>query len=197
MPLIISLNGTDVKVIESIQFKHDRVIGALVDKMEFMMVKLQNKMREKTKGRVAEAIRNPRAYVEGGRITGAIDAGGDPTTVSYKGGKSFDITRILNEGAIPHRIDPLLQATGLTGPGQPRGGTRKHGKGEVRRFGSNVLSFFSRNVGKQVFASALYGKSQHPGITGAHFIENSVNEMRKEISEGLRQTLNDIMTGGR
>lgn len=196
MPLSFTFNGTDIQVVESFQFKSSRVVNALVEKMEAMMVKLQEKMQSKTKGRVADSVRDPEAFVEGGKIVGTLKVGGEPTTVSYKGGRSFDIAQILDKGAVPHRIDPLLRATGLTGPGQPRGGTRLHEKGAVRRFGANVLQFYSIKLGREVYASALYGTSEHPGITGSHFIEDSIDEMRGQIRDGLMSTLQQVVISG-
>jgi len=182
MPLIIGLNGTDVKIVESIQFKHDQIIEALVDKMERLMVRLQQKIQAKTKGRVRESIRNPRAYVETGRITGALDVGGPPSTVAYKSGKAWDITQILEEGAKMHVIYPLT-ASGT----QARDSLNRFAKG--KRFGSDVLGFELN--GKKAFAAYVF----HPGVEAQHFIAESVNQMRKEFRDGLRETLNDVMSG--
>ncbi len=181
MPLVISFNGSDIKVIESIQFKQNRVIEALVDKMELLMVRLQEKIRSKTSGRVAEAVRDPEAHEEGGRIVGTLKAGGDPTTVSYKGGKPFDITQILESGAKLHAINPL-------GVGGQLGGVRQHVTGGKKRLGANVLMW--EGAKGKMFAAYVF----HPGIPGSHFIAESVNEMRKEIREGLQSALNQVVT---
>jgi hypothetical protein len=178
MPIVnFSFNGTEVKVVAALQARQGRMVALLTEKMTYLMVKLQEKIQSKTKGIVSESIRNPRAVNQSGVITGYLDWGGEPTTVTYKTGKPYDIAQILNEGAKAHAINPLTVE-----------GTRLHEKGAVRRFGSNVLHFESARLGKEVFAAYVF----HPGVAGQHFIESSIEEMRVTFAQEIAATLQQV-----
>lgn len=179
MPLSFTFNGSDLEVIESFQFKSNKIIEALVERMELQMVKLQQLMRSKTKGRVAESVRNPEAHAEGGKIVGSLKVGGDQTTVSYKGGRAFDVAKIIDQGAKSHVINPL----GIKG-------TRAHEKGATRRFGRDVLHFYSPRLGREIFADYVF----HPGVEGSHFVETAIEEMRDDFREALINTLETVVT---
>ena len=145
------------------------------------MTELQKKAQANApEGRVRESIRNPRASVEDGNIVGHLDWGG--ITAAPSVGKTWDIAKIIEEGAKPHVIYPLGKE-----------GTRLHQKGVKRRYGSNVLAFYSNRLGKQVFATYVF----HPGITGRHFMASALEEMKNVIRLGLKATLQDVLSSRR
>lgn len=177
MPLTFTFSGSDIKVVADLNTKLDRLAPALVEKMTLLMTRLQQKARANTPiAMVKESIRDPRAEIQGSAVIGFLTWGGTPTTVSYKGGKEFDIAQIFERGSRTHAINPLTTA-----------GTRSHIKGEKRRFGANILHFYSG--GKEVFARYAFPK----GIPAQHFMENAVNSMKTEFAEGLLQTIRGVM----
>lgn len=173
----ITLEGTDTKVIFDIRRRIEVLNTVLMEKMTYLMTKLQNKAREKVSGRIKNSIRNPRASVEGTAIIGTLDWGGEETTVSNKGGKAYDIARILEEGAKAHVIHPLTLK-----------GSRAHEKGAKRRFGKDTLHFYSAKLGKEVFADYVF----HPGVPAAHFMRDTLAEMKGDIIEGLAQAIGAV-----
>ncbi len=133
MSMEFSFNGTDVQVVQNLQNKIDVIGPALAEKMTYLMTKLQAKARANTAIlRVRESIRNPRAELEGTSVIGHLTWGGEPTTVSYKGGKPYDLALIFEKGTHPHAINPL--GVPLTATGKRSHQTRIIGKHEVLHF---------------------------------------------------------------
>lgn len=177
MPIEFTLSGTDVRVVSDLQTKLETLGPALAEKMTFMMRRLQVKAQANAPNlAVRESIRNPRAEIVGSKVIGHLDVGGQPSTISYRGGKPYDLFQVFEKGAKPHAINPLTEK-----------GTRLHEKGAKRRTGKDVLRFMMG--GKEVFARYAF----HPGIQGSHFMEHAIQEMRVEFAESLLQTIRDVM----
>lgn len=155
------------------------LIDALIDKMTDLMRQLQAKAQASVTGSVRDSIRNPRAEYDGHYVVSKLDWGGFDD--SYKGGKTFDRAQILESGAAPHVIYPLGEK-----------GTRGHaakGKGGGRRYGKEVLKFYSQNLGKEVFADYVF----HPGVQAKHFMADAIDEMIAPFREGIKETLQEII----
>lgn len=167
------------KFIGRMQSKQSQLVDALTVKMTYLMTRLQQKARAGTVGRIAESIRNPRVEVSGTVLTGKLDWGGAPTTVSYEGGKPFDIARIYAEGTTKDSwpINPLTTE-----------GTREHVKGAKRRFGANVLGNKEDEFGPVAYVF-------HPKIIGRNFIKDALDEMKSEIPNEIRKTVQGVLQG--
>lgn len=182
MPITFTFSGTDLKVVADLNTKLDRLAPALVEKMTLLMTKLQQKARDNTRiGSVKESIRDPRAEIDGTKVIGYLTWGGEPTTVSYKGGKSFDIALIFEQGTKQHAINPL------GAKGQLGGRRLHHVAGSKKRIGADVLHFYVG--GKDVFARYAFPK----GIVAEHYMEKAVSSMKVQFAEGLLQTIKGVI----
>ena len=173
MPLSFTFDGTDVNLAADLRTKLDVLGPALVQKMTYLMAKLQQKARANASvSRVKESIRNPRAEVEGSKIIGRLTWGGEPTTVSYKGGKPYDLAQIFEYGTRVHAVNPLTTS-----------GTRVHEFGARRRVGKNVLKMMIG--GKETFARFAFPR----GVKAEQYMERAIESMRMEFAQGLLDTI--------
>lgn len=176
MALKLSLNNTDVQVVAALEVKNQRLITALVDRMTFLMTKLQQKIvTEKLSGQVlnrrsgtlAGSITNPEAHVDGTTITGSLQWGGGPAW--YGRVHEFGGTR-------GYAINPIYS----------RAQQRKIGKGTLAPF--KVLRFISKS-GQVVFAPYVF----HPALPKRSFMESSLEEMKGEIISGLKSAIVGVL----
>lgn len=183
MGLKLSLGNSAAEVVVGFESVSGRLQAALVEKMTALMTRLQQKAQAAApvrSGTLRDSIRNPQASAVGNKIIGTLEWGGPSTTSSYKGGKLFDYSQIVELGAVAHPINPLTTR-----------GTRLHQKNSPRRFGSDILSNFYDIYKESKFISAT--GVHHPGVTGTHFMGNALESMRSEIVSGLSQTINGVL----
>lgn len=151
------------------------------------MQKLRLKAQSKTKGRIAESIRNPRAEVEDGKVVGKLDWGGVELPPTGKS-KIYDLAQIYEYGTNIdlYPINPIGKPIYYPG-GKVGGGTRARTKGAKRQFGQNVLHWVAG--GKQVFVAYVL---KHPGTPAEHFMQYALDEMEREIVEGMADTIKEF-----
>jgi len=190
--LKFSFNGTDVDVEAALELTNQRLIEATTARMQELMKTLQTRLQARAPrralvpgnqegllevGGLARSIRDPRAYLDGTSIRGELTIGGDLTTVSYKGGRRYDVARIVTEG---HRggypVNPLTKQ-----------GTRLHEKGAKRRKGADILRFF--RGGEKVFATFTFPEASEPNP----FIKETTESMRREFSVGIRTAIKEAV----
>lgn len=181
MRLGISLGGTDVRLATSLRTRSTVLTEALIEKMTFLMQKLQAKAQAGVSSkRVKESIKNPEAHREGELVVGTLDWGNVP--VEYSSGPIYDLAQIFEHGAKPHVINPLTDR--ITGKG-----TRAHTKGAKERFGTGSPVLRWEANGKAVFRSSAF----HPGIEATNFMANAVADMKAEIRDQLRAVTLDAL----
>ena len=160
----------------------------LTEKMTYLMTILQQKIRSgklsshNITGEVSDSIRNPRAEQEGENIVGKLDWGGVyayymGNTPLTGGVRQYDIAQILESGSKEHAISPLGE----------KGSEPFHQTGLRKRYGANVLHFFSARLGKEVFADYVF----HPGTKGIHFMEEGLQQMKGEAGTEIRKTVEE------
>lgn len=185
MAIKLQFNNSDEEVISEFETKQQRILAKIADRMTLSMQRLQEKARAKaaskdskypenpenpSTGALADSIENPRVEIEGTTIVGKLDWGGDLPYANMQ----------EHGGEVP-----VINALGARkAVGRALGGTRKHAKGAVRVFGSDVLQFMGKE-GKFAYREATF-----PGpIPGKHFMENSLRESIEEIKSGIREVL--------
>lgn len=176
MPLKFSLEGTEARLIASFESLSSRFLEALAKKMTIVMEKLQEKAQARApriSGKLQASIRNPRSEIAGTTILGTLEWGGSETTTA----DGSDYSQIVERGAKPHVINPLTTK-----------GTRSHEKGAKRRFGKDHLAFYSERLGKAVFADYVF----HPGVTGSHFMADSIQEMKEVMIQEFTETFQEV-----
>lgn len=182
MALKFTFSGTDVEVVAGLNSIVDKIGPALVEKMTLLMTKLQQKARARTRvARVKASIRDPRAELQGTNVVGHLNWGGESTTVSYKGGKAFDLALIFEEGTKQHAINPL----GLKGE---LGGKRQHIAGGAKRIGAPILVWpvpYTKGDKAVIFAKYAFPK----GIIAEHYMSKAVAEMKDEFVRGIEDTI--------
>ena len=192
MSISIRLTENSAEYINKFSAKitSNAITEALTEKMTYLMTRLQEKIRagklseHNITGEVSDSIRNPRAEQEGSNIVGKLDWGGVyayymGNTPLTGGVKLYDIAQILESGSKEHPINPLTEE-----------GTRPHEKGLRRRYGANILHFFSARLGKEVFADYVF----HPGTKGIHFMEEGLEQMKGEVAPAFEETISEVLT---
>lgn len=166
------------KFVTSMQSLQSQMVEAVEAKMIYLMTRLQEKAQAGTSGRVAASIRDPRAEVSGAVVTGKVTWGGAPTTVSWLGGKEYDIARILEEGSAKDQwaINPLAA------------GTPSHAKG-----GRGRAKLGARALASDEFGPVAY--AFHPKLIPQRFMRNAIESMKDEISQELRKTVYGVFQG--
>jgi hypothetical protein len=189
MPKIISFSfdGSDTRAVAALRVTNERLTVMLLEKMTFLMTRLQEKIRGKihsVSGKLSSSIDNPRAEVEGTNIVGKLDVG--KTAISEDG---FNYTMAVEKGIEKeYEIHPLA-VEGTRMYLNPKGLWRRgHHKGAIRRFGQGNLQLFSQKLGKEVFASYV----THGPVEGKYFIKSSLEEMQEEFRQGIIETLESV-----
>lgn len=183
----VKFNSNDQRVRAALEAKNERLLNAVVDKMTFMMTKLQQKVVGETlprvatrrSGKLADSITNPRAELSGTTVIGMLD---------YAGGAAW-YGNVFEKGRKGYPVNPLGQATGNTGPGQARGGTPGRKKGEKRRFGANVLSW--QEGGTWYYYPFVFIDPRAP----TPFMAPALQEMKDEIVKGLKDSIVGVLRG--
>jgi len=172
--LRLTLNNTHAQVVAALQVKQDKLVSALLDKMTYLMQRLQQKIvgeklsgqvLSRRSGRLADSIIAEPAILEGTDIVGRVAwAGGEAW---YGKVHEFGGTRdfVIN-----------VQAS----------------RREWRRagvLGKRALRFMLG--GKEVFTPYVF----HPPLPKRPFMAPSLEEMREEIKEGLRERILEVMRG--
>lgn len=176
--LKFSFNGSDVRVVAALQVKNERLVEALVQKMTFLMTRLQQKVQGETlprvttrrSGKLSDSITNPRAEAVGETIVGKL---------SWAGGSAW-YGRVFERGRRAYAINPLGTKGSIKN-------IRPHGKGTPRRFGQNVLSWVEN--GQRYYYPAVF----IPAMTPHPFMAPALEEMRGEIVSGLRSAVLGVM----
>lgn len=173
-----SFDGTDIKVINHLQFASQLLQHKLVARMTALMTRIQFRLRAKynagkySTGELAESVTNPRAEVVGGGVVGRLDI-------------TSPVATYLEDGTQAHTIYP--KATIIKGTMATRG------KAAVRRQVESkaALHFYSDRLGKNVFADYVF---KDP-ISGRHYVKNTLTEMQDEIRKGIQSALEEVMAG--
>lgn len=165
MAIRINLGGA-FDLISTFESKSQMVTSLIAEKMEYLLKKLQQRIRiEKLPEILRANISEPEVVVEGGTVIGSIE---------WLGGTGY------------YAINPK------PGKGAYRGGMM-HGKqiqahGPIK--GREVLVFLGAKDGKKVFAPFVF----HPPFPYQNRMEAALNEMRSEIYTGLAETIQGLKT---
>lgn len=178
MALRIDFNDGAFRVIQGLaSLKGDKLMRHLQDKMEFLMTKLQAKIvneklsggvLQRRSGMLAGSITNPRATISGNEVIG---------TLEWAGGLAWYGRVHEFGGTKTYVINPLGQA-----------GTRKHSKGEVRRFGKDVLRFIAKD-GTVAYAKYVF----HPPLPKRSFMYSALDDMKQEFRAGLQSAAEEAL----
>lgn len=176
--------------IERLRAGGPAILAALTEKMNELMVRLQQKIvGEAIPGmfpsgapNIAGSITLEPAHVEGSKIIGGVTGGGPRTRTETKGGPNagrvLDYARIQEEG-VPHSwmIQPVLYSSAwavsqkkrVLGPGLPQ-----------------ALAFLAE--GKLVIVRSVL----HPPLPSRPFMRQPLHDMEAEIVEGLSARFKEV-----
>jgi hypothetical protein len=191
MSISYDFAGTDVEIVRQFRTKSVGIINALADKMFYELNLLKEKAQARAPvgpdtedhagGTLRESFQEPTVEIRGNRVVGQLLWGGEPTTVTYKGGKAYDYARIIQEGSKAHAVNPLEEE-----------GTRFKGAKTLtghsyKRYGKGVLFFMVG--GKEVFAEYAFPA----GVTPNPFVEDTLLEMKDQMVADLDATVSGVM----
>lgn len=147
------------------------IVAAITEKMNLLMIRLQQKVVGTTIPRYFKSAPNISASVQmipasvaGSKIIGGVTAGGPrTTTITKKSGREVDYAAVQEYGVAASY--------------------------EILPFEKKALAFLLD--GKQVIARRVL----HPPLAARPYMREALEEMTPEITEGLQQAVRDAISG--
>lgn len=187
MSIKYTFNGTDLAIQRIFRTKRDAVVEALIAKMDQLTQRLEQKIvgeklagevLQTRSGRLASSIKAQPSHIDGSKIIGEVEwATGDAFygRVFEEGGKGF--YAINPRGVEGSQIAKMM---------------RSHKKGTVQQFGQN---FLANPDDTSRFSTGFFSKTGvfHEPAKKSSFMKSSIDEMREEFINGLRETVAGVL----